>query len=94
MRSNRCRLVIKPVSIHASPSPDLPPPTGEPCNQFFAPTLPGTQPGCSRHRAEGEEGREDGEEERDVHALTYVLSIEIALTVTVFCREGSREKRG
>lgn len=29
-----------------------------------------------------------------MHALTYVLSIEIALTVTVLCREASREKRG
>lgn len=29
-----------------------------------------------------------------MHTLTYVLSIEIALTVTVLCREASREKRG
>lgn len=47
------------------------------------------QPGCSRHRADREK-----EVEKDVHALTYVLSIEIALTVTVLCREASREKRG
>lgn len=53
-----------------------------------APTLPGNQPGCSRQTAEGGGGG------RVVHALTYVLSIEIALTVTVLCREASREKRG
>lgn len=29
-----------------------------------------------------------------MHTLTYVLSIEIALTVTVLCREASREKIG
>lgn len=32
--------------------------------------------------------------EKDMHTLTYVLSIEIALTVTVFCREASRETGG
>lgn len=38
-----------------------------------------------------EGGGEEGEEERwrDVHALTYVLSIEISLTVTVLCREAN-----
>lgn len=54
-----------------------------------APTLPGNQPGRSRQTAEG-----GGTGGRVVHALTYVLSIEIALTVTVLCREASREKRG
>lgn len=29
-----------------------------------------------------------------MHVLTYVLSIEIALTVTVLCREASRGDRG
>lgn len=29
-----------------------------------------------------------------MHALTYVLSIEIALTVTVLCREASRGDGG
>ena len=48
---------------------------------------PSAQPGCSRQRAD----RREKEVEKDVHALTYVLSIEIALTVTVLCREASRE---
>lgn len=43
---------------------------------------------------EKEEEEVEGERERDVHALTYVLSIEIALTVTVVWREAGRGEKG
>lgn len=76
----------KPSSYPSTPSPRQ----VNPASSHFDPTRgTGAQPGCSRQRADREK-----EVEKDVHALTYVLSIEIALTVTVLCREASREKRG
>lgn len=65
-----------------------------PASNHFDPQPKATREPAHSQTATGKEQEREKEVEKDVHGLTYVLSIEIALTVTVLCREASREKRG
>lgn len=101
-RSNRRGFVIKPVGVHSSLIHhlhliSLPQQVNPAISSLLPPSQVPSQAAAGteqRGRRGEEEGRRGEEEEKDVHTLTYVLSIEISLTVTVLCREGSREKRG